>query len=166
MSKSSLPDPARRSAVVRPPAETQYAAELHALAVNDAHPKPPGWKLTARAVRTFIIGSRDEALAHDWRGERVSTAITQKFYGDDALVTAQSSHSRATRALMARRRTRYGEVNALRTAVRRHPPGLDHTIQGTAGTTEDAIKYSWNFALLLAEGASMPHSSRRRSTRD
>ena len=26
------------------------------------------------------------------------------------------------------------------------------TIQGSAGTTEDAIKYSWNYALLLAEG--------------
>jgi MoxR-like ATPase len=26
------------------------------------------------------------------------------------------------------------------------------TIQGTAGTTEDQIKYSWNYALLLAEG--------------
>src|SRR5207302_4709812 len=28
------------------------------------------------------------------------------------------------------------------------------TIQGSAGTTEDAIKYSWNYALLLAEGPS------------
>jgi MoxR-like ATPase len=27
------------------------------------------------------------------------------------------------------------------------------TIQGSAGTTEDNIKYSWNYALLLAEGA-------------
>jgi MoxR-like ATPase len=28
------------------------------------------------------------------------------------------------------------------------------TIQGTAGTSEDQIKYSWNYALLLAEGPS------------
>src|SRR5207249_8014010 len=28
------------------------------------------------------------------------------------------------------------------------------TIQGSAGTNEDAIKYSWNYALLLAEGPS------------
>jgi hypothetical protein len=27
-----------------------------------------------------------------------------------------------------------------------------NTIQGTAGTTEDQIKYSWNYAMLLAEG--------------
>src|SRR5439155_24066849 len=26
------------------------------------------------------------------------------------------------------------------------------TVQGSAGTNEDAIKYSWNYALLLAEG--------------
>jgi MoxR-like ATPase len=26
------------------------------------------------------------------------------------------------------------------------------TVQGTAGTTEDQIKYSWNYALLMAEG--------------
>jgi len=29
-----------------------------------------------------------------------------------------------------------------------------NTIQGSAGTTEDQIKYSWNYALLLAEGPS------------
>ena len=29
-----------------------------------------------------------------------------------------------------------------------------NTIQGTAGTTEDMIKYSWNYALLLAQGPS------------
>jgi MoxR-like ATPase len=29
------------------------------------------------------------------------------------------------------------------------------TVQGTAGTTEDQIKYSWNYALLLAEGPSL-----------
>ena len=27
-----------------------------------------------------------------------------------------------------------------------------NTIQGTAGTTEDMIKYSWNYAMLLAKG--------------
>jgi MoxR-like ATPase len=30
-----------------------------------------------------------------------------------------------------------------------------NAIQGTAGTTEDHIKYSWNYALLLAEGPSL-----------
>ena len=35
--------------------------------------RPPGWALSARAVRRFIIG--DETLG-----------VTRKFYGDDALV--------------------------------------------------------------------------------
>ena len=30
-----------------------------------------------------------------------------------------------------------------------------NAIQGTAGTTEDHIKYSWNYALLLTEGPSL-----------
>ena len=30
-----------------------------------------------------------------------------------------------------------------------------NAIQGSAGTTEDSIKYSWNYALLLAEGPSL-----------
>ncbi len=30
-----------------------------------------------------------------------------------------------------------------------------NTIQGSSGTTEDQIKYSWNYALLLAEGPTM-----------
>ena len=38
------------------------------------------------------------------------------------------------------------------------------TIQGSAGTTEDNIKYSWNYALLLAEGPSERRWCRRRST--
>ncbi|MER3632935.1 MAG: ATPase, partial [Blastocatellia bacterium] len=28
------------------------------------------------------------------------------------------------------------------------------TIQGTAGTTEEHLKYGWNYALLIAEGPS------------
>ena len=28
-------------------------------------------------------------------------------------------------------------------------------VQGTAGTSEESIRYGWNYALLLAEGPSM-----------
>ena len=31
----------------------------------------------------------------------------------------------------------------------------NNVVQGSAGTTEDSIKYSWNYALLLAEGPSL-----------
>src|SRR6185437_15023690 len=58
--------------VLRAPAETTYAAELAALEAADQGSRPPGWRLTPRAVRTFVAG--DPALG-----------VTRKFYGDDAL---------------------------------------------------------------------------------
>ncbi len=42
---------------IRLPAETKYAAELTALAQNDAAPRPPGWRLSPRAVEAYIMGS-------------------------------------------------------------------------------------------------------------
>src|SRR5688500_19109594 len=72
--------------IVRPPAETQYAEELHALAANDRHPRPPGWRLSPRAARAFILGSDGAALQHEWDGRQTRTVVTAKFYGDDALV--------------------------------------------------------------------------------
>jgi hypothetical protein len=80
----AVTDATRR--IVRPPAETQYAAELHALAANDQHQRPPGWRLSPRAVRSFILGSDGAALAHEWQGRKTETVITTKFYGDDALI--------------------------------------------------------------------------------
>src|SRR5215472_5726100 len=71
---------------LRPPAELVYARELDALAANDQGPKPIGWKLSPRFVRTFIVGSDGQTLAHEWEGKKVKTAITRKFYGDDVLV--------------------------------------------------------------------------------
>ena len=57
----------------RPPAEVLYAEELDTLAQSDDGPRPPGWKLSARAVRTFILGDAD-------RG------IRKKFVGNPSLV--------------------------------------------------------------------------------
>src|SRR5436190_17339231 len=83
MSKPENPAPPPR--LVRPPAELVYAEELAALAGNDNNARPPGWKLSPRAVRQFIVGS-ESPLTHTWQGDRRKTSVTQKFYGDDALV--------------------------------------------------------------------------------
>jgi MoxR-like ATPase len=140
--------------IVRPPAEVQFADELHALAVNDHHPRPPGWKLSPRAVRTFILGSDGAALSHEWQGQKAETVITTKFYGDDALIERSIVTLAGTRGLML-----VGEPGTAKSMLSEllaaAVSGVStNTIQGTAGTTEDAIKYSWNFALLLSEGAS------------
>ena len=44
---------------LRPPVEVRYRRELEALRAQDQGPKPPGWRLSPRAVRTFILGSRE-----------------------------------------------------------------------------------------------------------
>jgi MoxR-like ATPase len=139
---------------LRPPAERVYAAELHALAANDQGARPPGWRLSPRAVRTFILGSDGKALKHEWNGRAESTVIAEKFYGDDALIDRCIVTLAGNRGLML-----VGEPGTAKSMLSEllaaAISGLStNTIQGTAGTTEDQIKYSWNFALLLAEGPS------------
>ncbi|MBE9140258.1 AAA family ATPase [Nodosilinea sp. LEGE 07088] len=141
-------------ATVRPPAEVRYADELAAIAANDPHPKPPGWRLSPRAVRTFILGSSGEALSYKQGRKTHQTVITQKFYGDDALVDRCVVTLAGNRGLMlvGEPGTAKSMLSELFCAAVSGNSTL--TIQGTAGTTEDQIKYSWNYALLIAEGPS------------
>ena len=74
-------------AILRPPAEMLEADELRALAQADRDPRPPGWKLSPRAVRSFICG-----------GER--PAIARKFFGDDAMVERAIVSLSSNRGLM------------------------------------------------------------------
>ncbi len=139
---------------LRPPAEIVYARELSALAANDKGPKPTGWKLSPRSVRTFIVGSEGQAFQHEWEGKRTETVITRKFYGDDVLIERATISLAGNRGLLlvgepGTAKSMLSELMAAAIA------GIStNTIQGTAGTTEDQIKYSWNYALLLAEGPS------------
>ncbi len=137
---------------LRPPAELVYARELAALAANDHGPKPIGWKLSPRAVRTFIVGSDEQALIHEWEGEKIETPITRKFYGDDVLIERAVISLAGNRGLLL-----VGEPGTAKSMLSELMAAAisgisTNTIQGTAGTTEDQIKYSWNYALLLAEG--------------
>ena len=63
----------RQALQLRPSAEQRFADELAALKAADQGRRPPGWMLSARAVRSFILG--DSKLS-----------VRRKFYGDDALV--------------------------------------------------------------------------------
>ena len=126
---------------VRLPAERRYADELARLAAADHDARPPGWNLSPRAVRRFIIG--DEAQQ-----------ISRKFYGDDPLVDRAIVTLMGHQGLMlvGEPGTAKSLLSELLAAAISGDSGL--TVQGTAGTTEDQIKYSWNYALLLAEGPS------------
>ena len=141
--------------MVRPPAELVYAEELDALAATDTGSKPSGWKLSPRSVRQFILGSDGATLSSSRGDKKVKTVITQKFYGDDALVERCIVTLLGNRGLLL-----VGEPGTAKSMLSEMLAAAVSgnsllTIQGTAGTTDDQIKYSWNYALLLAEGPSL-----------
>jgi MoxR-like ATPase len=128
-------------AILRSSAELRYQEELGRLQENDKDKRPEGWRLSPRAVRRFILG--DDALD-----------VGRKFYGDDPLVDRAIVTLMGHQGLMlvGEPGTAKSLLSELLSAAISGDSAL--TIQGTAGTTEDHIKYSWNYALLLAEGPS------------
>ena len=116
--------------------------ELAALAKADKEPRPrPGGKLSPKAVRSFICGSK-------------SPHITRKFFGDDVLIERAIIGLAGNRGLLM-----VGEPGTAKSMLSELLSAAisgcsTNTIQGSSGTTEDQIKYSWNYALLLAEGPS------------
>ena len=132
---------------IKPPVEVRYAEELAALKANDTGRKPENWYLSPKAVRTFILGS-SKGIKYD--GKVVN--IKKKFFGNDALVERCIITLAGSRGLML-----VGEPGTAKTMLSELLSAAisgtsTNTVQGTAGTTEDMIKYSWNYALLLAKG--------------
>ncbi|MFE1285648.1 AAA family ATPase [Streptomyces sp. NPDC058751] len=136
------------------PAEERHATELAFLAAHDAGPRPPGWRLTPRAVITFVCGSSGEPLAlperHDTLPDKL--VITPKFVGERALVERCVVTLAGERGLLlvGEPGTAKSMLSELLSAAVCGTSAL--TVQGTAGTTEDALRYGWNYALLLAQG--------------
>ncbi len=124
----------------RPAAEILYARELGQLEEEStSQPKPPGWRLTPQAVLAFVIGDPLRGLAPKFVGRRsflerciVSLATNRGLMLIGEPGTAKSYLSELIAAAIC------GDSTL--------------TIQGSAGTTEDNIKYSWNYALLVSEG--------------
>src|SRR5699024_4261649 len=134
--------------VLRPQAEQRYRDELEALQIWDqGNRKPANWRLSPKAVRLFILGSRSPVRC----GGQTFT-IRKTYLGNDALVERCIITPAGNRGLMlvvapGTAKTMLSEL--LSAAI----SGCStNTVQGTAGTTEDMIKYSWNYALLLANG--------------
>jgi len=127
--------------VLRPPAEQIYAEELAQLASADSGPRPPGWRLSARAVRSFIVGDDRRRIA-------------RKFYGDDALVDRVIVSLMGEQGLMmvGEPGTAKSLLSELLAAAISRSSSL--VIQGSSGINEDHVRYGWNYALLLAEGPS------------
>ena len=135
--------PAANGRMLRAPAEVLYAEELEQLAKTDTHPRPPGWNLSPRAVATYITG-----------GKAGTMAVTPKYIGHRRLVEIAVSTLVTDRSLLL-----IGEPGTAKSWLSEHLAAAingDSTkvVQGTAGTTEEQIRYTWNYAMLIARGPS------------
>jgi len=130
--------------IQRQNAEDLFASELAALSRQDDRPKPPNWKLSPWAVAEYLLGGK----AAD------GTVITPKYIGDRRTIEVAIATLATDRALLL-----LGVPGTAKTWVSEHLAAAisgDSTllVQGTSGTGEEAMRYSWNYALLLSEGPS------------
>lgn len=130
--------------VLRQHAEIQFAEELQALQRVDDRQRPANWLLSPWAVVRYLMGGRLD------NGFEVSA----KYIGDVRLMEIAVATLATDRALLL-----YGVPGTAKSWVSEHLAAAisgDSTrlIQGTAGTSEEQLRYGWNYAQLLAHGPS------------
>jgi MoxR-like ATPase len=151
---SSTPAPSKPARVfdqLREPAEVRYADQIAALRQNDPDTPPPAWALSPRSVLKYVVGTKTP-LKLERDGQTIEVPITRKFFGDDGIVERSIVTLASERALLL-----VGEPGTGKSWLSEHLAAAISgtstlTIQGTAGTTEEQIKYSWNIARVIAEG--------------
>ncbi len=129
--------------LLRLPAEQLFQKEIEALIAAETEQIPAGWRMSPRSVRTYLCG-----------GKAGNTVITPKYIGNERLVEIAVATLVTDRALLL-----IGEPGTAKSWLSEHLTAAingDSTkvIQGTAGTTEEQIRYSWNYAMLIANGPS------------
>ncbi|MEM8531685.1 MAG: AAA family ATPase [Chloroflexota bacterium] len=131
--------------ILRQHAEQQFAEELEALAKADTRSRPPSWKLSPWAVATYLLGGKlDDGFE-----------VSPKYIGNRRVIEIAIATLATDRGLLL-----IGVPGTAKSWVSEHLSAAisgDSTmlIQGTAGTSEEAIRYGWNYARLLAEGPSL-----------
>ena len=130
--------------VLRNHAEQLYAQELEELKKQDDAVKPTNWKMTPQAVVTYLMGGK---LKNGFE-------ISPKYIGNKRLMEIAVATLITDRALLL-----YGLPGTAKSWVSEHLAAAISgdsamIIQGTAGTSEEAIRYGWNYAKLLSEGPS------------
>jgi MoxR-like ATPase len=131
--------------VLRLNAEQQFAEELAELEAADRRQRPPNWRLSPWAVTTYLLGGRLDS----------GFEVSPKYIGDRRLIEVAVATLATDRALLL-----LGLPGTAKSWVSEHlAAAISGTsgllVQGTAGTAEEAVRYGWNYALLLARGPSM-----------
>lgn len=128
--------------ILRQHAEELYALELEELKKQDQEKRPANWHLSPQSAVTYLIGGK---LKNGFE-------VTPKYIGNKRLMEIAVATLTTDRALLL-----YGLPGTAKSWVSEHLAAAisgDSTliVQGTAGTGEEAIRYGWNYARLLAEG--------------
>ena len=128
--------------ILRQHAEHQFAHELAALQEDDKREKPENWLLSPQAVVTYLIGG---TLKNGFE-------ITPKYIGNRRLMEVAVATLTTDRALLL-----YGLPGTAKSWVSEHLAAAVSgnstlLVQGTAGTSEESVRYGWNYARLLSAG--------------
>jgi len=132
------------SQLLREHAESQFADELAALQKADTRERPTNWALSPWAVVTYLMGGKlDNGFT-----------VSAKYIGNQRLMETAVSTLATDRALLL-----FGVPGTAKSWVSEHLAAAisgDSTmlIQGTAGTSEEQLRYGWNYAHLLSKGPS------------
>src|SRR6266542_37163 len=137
-------DKKTETTLLREHAEQQFAEELSELAKADERQRPPNWCLSPWAVAVYVLGGK---LGNGFE-------VSPKYIGQRRLVEIAIATLATDRALLL-----LGVPGTAKTWLGEHLAAAvsgDSTllVQGTAGIAEEAIRYGWNYASLLAKGPS------------
>ena len=132
------------SEIIRAHAEQEYAEELFELERVETRPRPSNWRLSPWSVATYILGG---TLDNGFE-------VKPKYIGNGRLIEIAIATLTTDRALLL-----MGIPGTGKTWVAEHLSAAisgdsSLLVQGTAGTSEEAIRYGWNYASLIAHGPS------------
>jgi MoxR-like ATPase len=128
--------------ILRNSAEQQYAAEIEEIKKQDKQIKPENWLLSPQAVVTYLMGGK---LGNGFE-------VSPKYIGNRRLMEIAVATLTTDRALLL-----YGLPGTAKSWVSEHIGAAISgdsrlVIQGTAGTSEESVRYGWNYAKLLSAG--------------
>ncbi|MGF1672568.1 MAG: AAA family ATPase [Rivularia sp. (in: cyanobacteria)] len=135
----------KETSLLREHAELQFAEELEELGKVDKRQCPPNWKLSPWAVMIYLMGGKLET----------GFEVSPKYIGERRVIEIAIATLTTDRGLLL-----IGVPGTAKSWVSEHLAAAISgdsklLIQGTAGTSEEAIRYGWNYAKLLADGPSM-----------